>query len=188
VRVASPAAGWPVTPCVQLRAGRHPSLCSGEGRAAAVLGYEHGVGVRSGCFCAQPYVHHLLGLSARDVARWVADVARGDVRKAPGLVRISVGGHSDRGDIDRALNGLRHIVAGEIKGTYQQRPDGSSVRFARTANTPTAGGRAGIERRPTRTRRKPVAEGRSRPHRIGRCISECPWLEPVALTLPVGEG
>ncbi len=29
---------------------------------AAILGYEHGVGVRSGCFCAQPYVGHLLGL------------------------------------------------------------------------------------------------------------------------------
>ncbi len=29
---------------------------------AAVLGYEHGVGVRSGCFCAHPYVAHLLSL------------------------------------------------------------------------------------------------------------------------------
>ena len=29
---------------------------------AAVLGYEHGIGVRSGCFCAQPYIAHLLRL------------------------------------------------------------------------------------------------------------------------------
>ena len=44
---------------------------------AAMLGYEHGIGVRSGCFCAQPYVHHLLQLSPGDVARWVthADAA-----------------------------------------------------------------------------------------------------------------
>ena len=32
-----------------------------HGLVAAVLGYEHGIGVRSGCFCAQPYVAHLLG-------------------------------------------------------------------------------------------------------------------------------
>ena len=37
---------------------------------AAVLGYEHGVGVRAGCFCAHPYVAHLLGLDGDDVARW----------------------------------------------------------------------------------------------------------------------
>src|SRR5690606_6760062 len=29
---------------------------------AAVLGYEWGIGVRAGCFCAQPYVMQLLGL------------------------------------------------------------------------------------------------------------------------------
>ena len=31
---------------------------------AAVLADEHGIGVRSGCFCAHPYVAHLLGLDA----------------------------------------------------------------------------------------------------------------------------
>ncbi len=94
---------------------------------AAVLGYEHGVGVRSGCFCAQPYVYHLLGLSAGDVARWVADATRGDLRRAPGLIRISLGGYSDRSDVDRVVDGLRHILAGDIDGTYRQLPDGSYV-------------------------------------------------------------
>jgi cysteine desulfurase/selenocysteine lyase len=32
---------------------------------AAILGYEGGIGVRSGCFCAHPYVVHPLGLTAR---------------------------------------------------------------------------------------------------------------------------
>jgi selenocysteine lyase/cysteine desulfurase len=32
------------------------------GLVAAVLGHESGIAVRSGCFCAQPYVSHLLGV------------------------------------------------------------------------------------------------------------------------------
>ncbi|MGI9030395.1 MAG: aminotransferase class V-fold PLP-dependent enzyme, partial [Ilumatobacteraceae bacterium] len=92
---------------------------------AAVLGHEHGVGVRSGCFCAQPYVHHLLGLGAREVARWVADARRGDLRNAPGVVRISLGSYNDRGDIDRAVEGLRQIAAGPLAGSYFRQDDGS---------------------------------------------------------------
>ena len=37
---------------------------------AAILGYEGGIGVRNGCFCAQSYVAHLLELSESDQARW----------------------------------------------------------------------------------------------------------------------
>ena len=39
---------------------RSPSTGSTTRLIAAVLGYEHGVGVRSGCFCAHPYIAHLL--------------------------------------------------------------------------------------------------------------------------------
>lgn len=92
---------------------------------AAVLGHEHGVGVRSGCFCAQPYVHHLLGLSAREVARWVADARRRDLRHTPGVVRISLGSYNDCGDIDRAVEGLRQIVVGPLAGSYFRQDDGS---------------------------------------------------------------
>jgi cysteine desulfurase / selenocysteine lyase len=114
-------------PCAELGvisftvAGRDPRL------VAAVLGHEHGVGVRSGCFCAQPYVHHLLGLDRSDTDRWVADARRGDFRAAPGLVRISLGCYNDRDDVDRAVEGLRHIVAGDFAGAYRQQRDGSFV-------------------------------------------------------------
>jgi cysteine desulfurase / selenocysteine lyase len=94
---------------------------------AAVLGYEHGVGVRAGCFCAHPYVAHLLGLDGDDVAGLVADARRGDMRAAPGLVRISLGCYNDRADIDRAVEGLGQIVAGEVGGSYRQELDGSFV-------------------------------------------------------------
>jgi selenocysteine lyase/cysteine desulfurase len=34
-----------------------------HGLVAAILGCEGGIGVRNGCFCAHPYVVHLLGLT-----------------------------------------------------------------------------------------------------------------------------
>jgi selenocysteine lyase/cysteine desulfurase len=33
-------------------------------KVASILGYEFGIGVRSGCFCAHPYILHLLKLTA----------------------------------------------------------------------------------------------------------------------------
>ena len=92
---------------------------------AAVLGHEHGVGIRSGCFCAQPYVHHLLGLDRDAVGRWVAAARRGDLRHAPGLVRIGLGGYNDRHEIERAVTGLHQLVAGDVRGRYRQQRDGS---------------------------------------------------------------
>ncbi len=92
---------------------------------ADVLGHEHGIGVRSGCFCAQPYVHHLLGMNRPDVARWVADATRGDLRRAPGLVRLSIGGYNTRGDVDHVIDALQQIVAYEVRGVYRQATDGT---------------------------------------------------------------
>jgi cysteine desulfurase / selenocysteine lyase len=92
---------------------------------AAVLSHEHGVGVRSGCFCAQPYVHRLLGLDPAEIDRWVQAARRDDLRVVPGLVRISLGCYNDRDDIDRAIAGLERIIAGEVSGTYHQQADGS---------------------------------------------------------------
>src|SRR5262249_53594021 len=37
-----------------------------HGEVAAVLGYEHGIGIRNGCFCAQPYMAHLLDLTSSE--------------------------------------------------------------------------------------------------------------------------
>jgi len=91
----------------------------------AVLGYEHGVGVRTGCFCAQPYLAHLLGLDPADAASWVRRVAAGDKRGAPGMVRMSFGCYNDLSDVDRAVDGLERIVAGDIAGSYRSDVDGS---------------------------------------------------------------
>ena len=61
---------------------------------AAILGYEAGIGVRSGCFCAQSYVTRLLRLTPADQARWQREHLAGDRSRRPGMVRISLGAYN----------------------------------------------------------------------------------------------
>jgi cysteine desulfurase/selenocysteine lyase len=86
---------------------------------AAILGYEHGIGVRSGCFCAHPYMSHLLGHDAAQRRAWMQRVRDGDKRGAPGMVRISLGCYNDTSDIDRAVDALSQIAAGEYADAYR---------------------------------------------------------------------
>jgi selenocysteine lyase/cysteine desulfurase len=90
-----------------------------HGLVAAVLGYEHGISVRSGCFCAQPYVAHLLRLDHAAVRERVQSARNGDTGGAPGLVRISLGLGNDLADIDRVVGALHTIIDGQITGRYR---------------------------------------------------------------------
>ena len=96
-----------------------------HGLVAAVLGYEHGIGVRSGCFCAHPYIAHLLDLDHPAAMAWVDRVRHGDKRGAPGMVRISFGCYNDVCDVDRTIDALEQIIAGDIAGDYRADTDGS---------------------------------------------------------------
>jgi cysteine desulfurase/selenocysteine lyase len=58
---------------------------------AAILGYEYGIGVRNGCFCAHPYLLRLMNVSPADAQRLRSEMRSGDKRDIPGLVRISFG-------------------------------------------------------------------------------------------------
>jgi cysteine desulfurase/selenocysteine lyase len=89
---------------------------------AAVLGYEAGVGVRSGCFCAHPYVVGLLQLTKDQVDRWRGRFLAGDKSEMPGMVRMSLGCYSSRDDVDRLIDALHMIAAGEYSGTYTVHP------------------------------------------------------------------
>ena len=89
---------------------------------AAILGHEFGIGVRSGCFCAHPYVLHLLGLSpqqANDVRTQILD---GDRSQMPGLVRVSFGLYNTTEEVDQLVDALRAIQAGDYHGQYLQDP------------------------------------------------------------------
>ncbi len=85
---------------------------------AAVLGYEAGIGVRNGCFCAQLYVAHLLGLP-RDPTAHVR--VTGALR--PGMVRISLGAYNTRDEVDAAVEVISHIANGRLTGRYRRTSD-----------------------------------------------------------------
>jgi selenocysteine lyase/cysteine desulfurase len=87
---------------------------------AAILGYEGGIGVRSGCFCAHPYVIHLLRLSEWESRKWREEILQGDKSQMPGLIRASLGCYNNTDDIDRLVEMLERIKRGEYQGTYHQ--------------------------------------------------------------------
>lgn len=87
---------------------------------AAILGIEGGIGVRNGCFCAHPFVKHLLGVTPDEDRRLTREVIEGDKSNMPGLVRASLGCYSDESDIDALVAMLERILRGESKGVYRQ--------------------------------------------------------------------
>lgn len=78
---------------------------------AAILGYEWGIGVRSGCFCAHPYVMSLLGLDGKgsqSMLRHAILHQRRDLM--PGLVRVSFGVYNTRSDVDQLIRALQAVT------------------------------------------------------------------------------
>jgi cysteine desulfurase/selenocysteine lyase len=88
--------------------------------AASILGYEFGIGVRHGCFCAHPYLLNLMGVSDDDAGRVREDMLRKDRRQVPGLVRISFGLYNEVEEIDALLEALEKIIKGQYSGKYHQ--------------------------------------------------------------------
>lgn len=62
---------------------------------ADMLSKQGGIAVRTGCFCAQPYVQRLLGISDLEMNRYRED----ESLSRPGLVRISFGIYNDYNEI-----------------------------------------------------------------------------------------
>ena len=85
---------------------------------AAILGYEGGIGVRSGCFCAHPYVVHLLHLDDNESRRWRDQLLSGDKSEMPGMVRASFGCYNNTDDIDRLVEVLHKIARHDYRGEY----------------------------------------------------------------------
>lgn len=89
---------------------------------ASVLSNEWGVGVRDGCFCAHPYVIDLLQVPDAEVDRVRGQISAGDRRSVPGATRVSFAPYNEGSEVDRFLEGLRAIVAGDVRLTYAQDP------------------------------------------------------------------
>ncbi|MCX7799481.1 MAG: aminotransferase class V-fold PLP-dependent enzyme [Fimbriimonadales bacterium] len=87
--------------------------------AAAVLAYEHGIGVRAGCFCAHPYVKTLLRVGPDEERRMVAALMADDRSRLPGAVRASFGFYNEDSEVDRLLEAVARLARGEIRGEYR---------------------------------------------------------------------
>lgn len=78
---------------------------------AGVLSHEGGIAVRNGCFCAQPYIQKLMGMSPRDVRKFIKNPAL----LKPGMVRISFGLYNIFSEIDELECMIKYIVENKEK-------------------------------------------------------------------------
>lgn len=73
---------------------------------ATILSNEYGIAVRSGCFCAQPYVSKLLKLTKKDIRRRL----KYDDLPRPGMVRLSFGLYNTKEEVEILIRALLHIT------------------------------------------------------------------------------
>lgn len=96
-----------------------------HGLAAAALSHEWGVAVRNGCFCANPYVFHLLNMNKEAVEKVEGEVAADRRTALPGAVRASLAPYNDPAEVDRFADAVRHVASGRLKASYEQASDGT---------------------------------------------------------------
>ena len=89
-----------------------------HGKAAAILGFEGGIGVRNGCFCAHPYILRLLDVQDQEYQAFKGRVLNHDRSDLPGLLRVSFGCYNTLDEVDRLIEMLERIVAGDYIGEY----------------------------------------------------------------------
>jgi len=87
---------------------------------AAILGHEFSIGVRNGCFCAHPYLLHILGLPPEDAEEIRDQMEAGNRSDMPGLVRISFGLYNTIEEIDLLIGALEKIAQDDYAGNYVQ--------------------------------------------------------------------
>ncbi|MBL4936482.1 aminotransferase class V-fold PLP-dependent enzyme [Clostridium sp. YIM B02515] len=71
-----------------------------------ILSLEAGIAVRTGCFCAHPYVQKLLDVSGEDISNYL----RTDKSERPGMIRLSFGLYNSFSEIDYFLRVLKYII------------------------------------------------------------------------------
>jgi selenocysteine lyase/cysteine desulfurase len=110
-----------------------------HGLLGARLANEHAIGVRSGCFCAHPYMGRLLGLDESQVGQFHDDVRVGLRHRLPGAVRVSCNKATTVADIALLGEALREIAATPERGRdYEIDAHGDFAPRTRTLRTPVA--------------------------------------------------
>jgi cysteine desulfurase/selenocysteine lyase len=96
-----------------------------HGLVAAALSHEWGIAVRNGCFCANPYVFHLLNMDREAVDAVEGEVTSGRRKALPGAVRASLAPYNTTEELDRFVEAVTHVARGRLKATYEQAADGT---------------------------------------------------------------
>jgi selenocysteine lyase/cysteine desulfurase len=103
-------------------------------KVAAILSYEHGVGVRNGCFCSHPFILQLLHVpetTATDIRTWLKE---GNHSNIPGGIRVSFGLYNTEEELNRLIDAMNRIIEGKYSDNYREDPkDGA---FHPTSITP----------------------------------------------------
>ena len=96
-------------------------------KVTAILGYEFGIGVRSGCFCAHPLVSILLGVGEYMKNEYKTMIEKGLVPNKPGMIRCSFGLFNTERDVDALIDALNEVIKGNYKGEYVQDSHGEYI-------------------------------------------------------------
>lgn len=90
-----------------------------EGIEHRIVGYalaeEEGIGVRSGMFCAHPYVVRLLQLTKKEIAYYQAN----RLATLPGMVRVSLSFYNTEEEVERFVKLMRRMM--KHRKTYRKR-------------------------------------------------------------------
>src|SRR5437879_13282003 len=81
-----------------------------HGLVAAALSHEWGIAVRHGCFCANPYVFHLLHMSKDEVVAVEGEVTAGRRKALPGAVRASLAPYNTEADLQGFLGARTQLA------------------------------------------------------------------------------
>ncbi|WP_164700749.1 aminotransferase class V-fold PLP-dependent enzyme [Modestobacter sp. KNN46-3] len=92
-----------------------------HGEVADRLSREHGIGVRSGCFCAHPYLSRLFGLTPSEVQQFHDDARVDRADRLPGAVRVSCSSATPLADVATLGEALRAVTAAS-RGEVRTRP------------------------------------------------------------------
>jgi cysteine desulfurase/selenocysteine lyase len=87
-------------------------------KVAAILGFEAGIGVRNGCFCAHPYLLRMMNVSGEVYQAYKNRVLHHDRSELPGLVRASFGCYNTLDEVDALVEMLDRILRGDYQGDY----------------------------------------------------------------------
>jgi selenocysteine lyase/cysteine desulfurase len=101
-----------------------------HGLVAAFLDDTHAIAVRNECFCAHPYVKRLLGVTDAQEASYLSEMAAGERRNVPGMVRASFGMYSVPEDVEALAEGLTELVRERerVVAAYRSLPNGDYLR------------------------------------------------------------